>query len=196
MKFSWLHNKESQRYSKINTYLNISNIAITSISATTITSTNSLKDIPIEITNVITITFSALLIVSTVINSIQQAFNYEKIAENHRTASFKYLGLANNIKRIIALDKDNKKCSMDFFKLSSNDYDNLLNNSPFISESSYKEYDKLHLTEKSVVIEMKPDIRYSIEQFTGSSTAPIENPNKKREREIQYNMERYAANEK
>jgi len=145
VKYSLLHTQDSQKFSELNTYLNIANIIITAISSISITTTNSVTSISPTVLNASNAIFAIVLGSSTIINSMQQWANYEKQAELHRTASEKYAELANNINSDITLSEieetPNSK-RLDFLKYVTLELNKLLSTSPIITRKTIASYEE------------------------------------------------------
>lgn len=140
-KNSLLHSYDSKYYTKLNTKLNISNIIITAFSSIFITAINSLANVEDNIKQIVVLISCLFLMISSIINTLQQSFNFEKKAETHNTSANKFIALENNIKRLLNLEESIKITSLDFFKLSQIELDNLIESSPEISDLSKKLYD-------------------------------------------------------
>lgn len=182
--YSSLHEKESYKYSSLNSLLNISNILITSISATMITSSNNIKNISPVIVDLIAVIFSGFLLGSTLINSLQQVFNFEKRSESHKTYSVKFMSLGNNIERVILLSEYTSESPIEFFKLCTREYEYLVSNSPDLQETPVQE-GSIELQE---VLTIDEPVDKEIFQ---------EEPNeaqKKLYKKIQYETSRFMAN--
>lgn len=117
IKYAYLYTKKSSYYSRTNTALNMYNILATSIVA------GSVKNPDTEAM------LNTLLIISGIINSIQQVYNFEKLSESYRLAGTNFLALSNKIKRVIDDNSDlNKKIEI------LKEYDNLVETSPSLPE--------------------------------------------------------------
>jgi len=139
LKKTYLHERERMMYSRINTCFNIINILTTCVSAVVMGVLSSIGSVSPSTQSNISIVFGSLLVIPTIINSLQQSFNFEKIAELHKTASYKFLSLSNDIRYNITLEDDKVE---EFFKIFSLEYPHIINNTPDISKRSYDLYDK------------------------------------------------------
>jgi hypothetical protein len=146
MTYSFFHTKDSKKYSKGNTILNVTNIIITGFTGITITSvTNEESDSASRdrYVNILNNVFSILLVISAIINGVQQWANYENKAELHRTASEKYASIGNKIDNFLTISKlENPpyKKRVEFIKNITEEINAILAHSPSISSKTYKKY--------------------------------------------------------
>lgn len=141
VKFSWLHNHESDKYNYYHNLLFIIVAVITSISGTSIVTSNGFfKVFDSDIISIINICFGGIVILSTGFTSFQHMTNYPEVSSQHKIASAKYASLGNNMLKLLALDKESKKTSLDFFTWADAEFTNLQINSPNISRHTEKVY--------------------------------------------------------
>lgn len=147
--YKWMHELECDHLSKINKTMNITNIAIVSISATASIITN---DLEFKGHFAINIIYPIMLYITTVISSLQHFLNYEKLSEKHRTASIRYTALYNNIKRVLSLDENQRQEANTYFEWVNKEYDNIFSSSPDISQTTILKFENTFKTNISFVL--------------------------------------------
>lgn len=143
IKYSWLHLRDSQRYNNLHNYIFYINTVFTSISATSVITSNGLaSDITPETLNVINIIFGIILVFSTMLNAFQHQTNYSELANKHKIASAKFSSLANNMLKLLALDEESKQTSLEYFTWADSEYTELEIQSPNPTTIALKAYAK------------------------------------------------------
>jgi hypothetical protein len=143
VKLAWVHNKDSEKYYHYHNYIFIFNAFITSLSSCSIIMSNSVfGNVAAETTAIINISFGAVLIFSTALNSFQHMTNYSEQSGKHKDACAKYTSLSNNMLKLLALDKATKETSMEFFTWADTEFTNLQINSPNPSDYAVHCYKK------------------------------------------------------
>lgn len=183
----WLHDNEVKRYAFFNNLFNVSSIVITSLSASlsAITGQNTYNR---EFASVIGIINPIMLSVIATFNGIQHFFSLEKIVENHRTVSTKYLNLYNKIKETSLEDDQQSNEIKDFCKFVTTEFENIKNGAPHISTSSIqllKKHNSKLVTYVANTVDSQSEIKIEIED------------NKSKDNEVQidtikkFNLDRY-----
>lgn len=173
-----LHQKASHKYSMYNSICNVVSILITAGSATfnMVINNNELS----ETKTISLIVSGCLLYVSTMINTAQQSFNFEKLAETNRTISSRFVLLGNNIKKFLAIQEVNNQDVIEYFKWVNDEYENIISGSPLINvnldktggpvpENSKSENSKVVRQEPQNKIHDLKDIKYELERFMVNS---------------------------
>lgn len=141
IKYSILHNIDSEKYNNYYNYLFVINAFLTSLSGTSVIMSNALfSDMSPETTSYINISFGILLIFATALSSFQHMTNYSEKSRNHKDASAKFTSLGNNMLKLLALDKASKETSIPFWDWSDREFTNLQIQSPNPSNYAYKIY--------------------------------------------------------
>jgi hypothetical protein len=141
VKLSWIHNRDSHRYSLYNNILFVITTICTSLSATSVITSNSLFiSINTSITNFVNLSFGVLLIFSTALSSFQHTMNYTELSSKHKIGAVKYTALSNNIVKLLILDKKAKEQSTEFFTWIETEFTNLQINTPNPTEYSVSAY--------------------------------------------------------
>ena len=139
----WLHNYDTDRYYHFHNNLFIANVVIVSMSAASVIASNSIfSKFDNVIFNYTNIAFGIVNIISVGISTFQQKTNYSDLSSQHKIASAKYNSLANNMLKLLAMDKATKQTSFEFFTWADTEFTNLQINSPNPSSKSVKEYKK------------------------------------------------------
>lgn len=143
IKYSWLHLRDSQRYNNLHNYIFYINTVFTSISATSVITSNGLaSNITPETINIINIIFGIILVFSTMLNAFQHQTNYSELSNKHKIASAKYSSLANNMLKLLALDEQSKQTSLEYFTWADSEYTELEIQSPNPTTIALKAYNK------------------------------------------------------
>lgn len=143
IKYSWLHLRDSQRYNNLHNYIFYINTIFTSISAASVITSNGLaNNITPETINLINIIFGIILVFSTMLNAFQHQTNYAELSNKHKIASAKYSSLANNMLKLLALDEQSKKTSLEYFTWADSEYTELEIQSPNPTTIALKAYEK------------------------------------------------------
>lgn len=88
VKYSILHNIDSEKYYNYHNYIFIVNAFLTSLSGSSVIMSNALfNNIQQQTSSLINISFGVLLIFSTALSSFQHMTNYAEKSRNHKDAS-------------------------------------------------------------------------------------------------------------
>lgn len=141
VKLSWIHNRDSNRYSLYHNVLFVITTICTSLSATSVITSNSLfNSVNSSVTNFVNLSFGILLIFSTALSSFQHTMNYIDLSSKHKIGAAKYTALANNVVKLLILDKNSKEQSTEFFTWIETEFTNLQINTPNPTEYSISSY--------------------------------------------------------
>jgi hypothetical protein len=184
--YAWLHKEECAMYKVRNKIINITNITITSITATitVITATFTIRSRLAS--DIITVSTAILLYMTAFISGLQHFLDYEKNAENHRTASLRFTNMSNNIKRTLVLDIENAQTLVDYFKWASSEYENIISSSPELFPSSLQKFEKKFGIE--IELQSKIDLTTADTSFDTTVDISKEISNENR---IKYEMDRF-----
>jgi hypothetical protein len=185
--YSWLHTEDSSLFNTRNKIINIANIVVTSLSATTSVVTTSLFSKDIKAVDAVNIFTAVLLYLVSILSSLQHFLEYEKKAENHRTASLRFNSMSNNIKRTLVLDHENQQALLDYYKWVSTEFENIVGSTPVFSSSSIAKF------EKNFGVELKKI--NSTEMIQGEDdSVRINNIGYSEELRMQYEIDRFLVN--
>ena len=120
------------------------------------------------------------------ISGLQHFLDYEKNAENHRTASLRFTNMSNNIKRTLVLDIENAQTLVDYFKWASSEYENIISSSPELFPSSLQKFEKKFGIE--IELQSKIDLTTADTSFDTTVDISKEISNENR---IKYEMDRF-----
>ena len=197
-KYKWLHDEESRRIKHNNKWLNIVNIAITSVTATSTSITSSLSmntsDLYIQIGNIV---YPIALYLTAVINLLQQFFNYEKQAEKHCTFSLRFNALQNNIYRMLTLDIVDRNDISNYFEWVTREYDNMIFNNPSISTHTIKKYEKIFdTTYNDIKLYENDDNIVHNNDISNNNDINLDQNilSDTKKKQLQYELQRYASN--
>ena len=186
---SWLQQFECAKYSLYNKIINITSIVVTSFTATSSVVVNTIDNKTVPIIKVIQTGNVILLYTASMLTALQHFLDYEKKAESHRTSSVRFNNLANNIKRTLVLDTDDKKILEDYYKFALNEYDTISGSSPDISFKSLNSF------KKSFGVELKTldNVVLSSDPIYIRSDSIISKTDSKEE-SIRYEIDRFLVN--
>lgn len=198
--YKWMHELQMKNILNKHKKINILTISIVSLSATASTITNN----DAIVTNnqyivTLNLIYSILFYFTAFLNSLQQFLNYQKIAEQHRTAALRYNALHNNIKRMLVLDKENRHDAREYFNWANKEFDNINLNSPDISEQSINEFNKNFRDSNTNKDKDTYSIKsgYSINNDSNDIEKRIESDGKDdvgRKKMFQYEFDRFMVN--
>ena len=184
--YSWLHNEDCAVFDARNKVINIANIIVTSLTATTSVVTTTLINKDTTTINVINISTAVLLYFVSILGSLQHFLEYEKKAENHRTASLRFNSMANSIKRTLVLETDDPQAILDYYKWVSSEFENLIGSTPAFSSASMSKF------EKSFGVELKPINNVSV--MDTENSVRMTNIQQSEELRMQYEIDRFMVN--
>jgi hypothetical protein len=184
--YSWLHNEDCAVFDSRNKIINIANIIVTSLTATTSVVTTTLMNKDTSTINAINIGTAVLLYFVSILGSLQHFLEYEKKAENHRTASLRFNSMANSIKRTLVLESDDPQTILDYYKWVSTEFENIIGSTPSFSSASTAKF------EKSFGVELKPINSVSV--MDTENSIRMNTIQESEELRMQYEMDRFLVN--
>lgn len=138
--YKWMHENQCRTLNRRYKMFNIINIFIVSFTATfTTVKDNVNTDSPIHSVEFIT---PGLLYFSAVITSLQQFLNFQKEAEKNRNSAIKYTELYYNIKRTLALERNQRQQIKSYYNWVNKEYDNIFSSAPDVEQYSVKDFEK------------------------------------------------------
>lgn len=182
VKYSILHNIDSEKYYNFYNYIFMINAFLTSLSGCSVIMSNALfNNLEQETSSLINISFGVLLIFSTGLSSFQHMTNYAEKSRNHKEASAKFTSLGNNMLKLLALDKATKETSIENFTWCDAEFTNLQIISPNPSNHAYKCYKKDNPPElfEIKIVEVNKEVE-SNNQIKINAKETIQDFNKKR----------------
>ncbi len=136
--YRWLHEKCQIKYEKINFYLTIPSIVVSTLAGSATIASPSIFNEPTQKTA------GAILGISTIacgiLTTINQYMKTSQLSESHRLAAIAYGKLHRVIASELALRRDQRVNAMDFLKVVRSEQDRLQETTPNILDSVIQEF--------------------------------------------------------
>ena len=164
--YQWMHSRGYNIYSRKNALFTIPVIIISTITGTANFAQERFSD---DIKNYVVISIGTLSIIAGIITTIYQFLKIAELNEGHRVASLSWGKFYRNIKTELTrhpLDRMNPK---ELIKMSSNEYDRLVELSPFMPVSIIQEFNskfkkKVDLTKPEICDELNTTNVFQIDE--------------------------------
>ena len=134
--FSWLHNQSSQYYQKINTYLALPIIILSTLSGAISASSTSI----FVNQTAASLGIGGLSLFVGALSTIQSYFGFAKRAENHRICGITYSKLYHFITIEMALPRKERMKARDLLKIVRDQTSRLLETAPPIPDHIIKQF--------------------------------------------------------
>lgn len=168
--YSWMHNRANRYYNNFHTYLNTTQIALAGVAAFG-------TFVNVECNSYLSWTLGGLAAGSAIFSSFISFNKFEEKHIQHKNASAKFKGFADDIRYHLALSRENRQNCNEFIKDCKEVYDSLISLSPPIPESIEKKYKikfgKYNISHPEIVDNL---VHIKIE---GNPTPPDNNDNPK-----------------
>ena len=162
----WLHSKSQDLYDRINFFLTIPSIVISTVSGTaTIGLPGLLTDG--ASTRVITVAVGVLTLTSGLLTSLNQYMKTSQLSESHRSASVSYGKLHRVISTELALRRDQRISALEFLKTIRAEQDRLHDTCPSIVDSVIAKFRKEFDSNKELE---KPEIAGDLDHVSINRT--------------------------
>lgn len=139
MCFRWLHARSCAKYNYWNIWFTL---PIIIISTTTGTANFSQDKIASQYRDYAAMTIGFFNIVAAILTTVHKFFKVTELSESHRLSSISWDKFYRKIKVQLAQDPDNREDPKNFILVCQNEYDNLIDSSPYIEQDIVKEFHK------------------------------------------------------
>jgi len=134
--FSWLHSKSEKRFSKLNTYISIPVIVLSTIAGSASIGSKSLFN-GSEAGNVC---IGLVSLSVGLMNTVSSFFSWAKRSESHRIAAITYQKIYRFILIELALPRSERMAARDMLKIVRDQCDRMQETSPQVPEFVIKEF--------------------------------------------------------
>jgi hypothetical protein len=136
-----LHDWSQKRYHKLNLGLSIPVILLTTLTGSANLSVSSIAGDDKENQKVSNLVIGGISIIAGILSTVSNFLRYAPSMEAHRIASLSWGKLNRAISVELALDRNDRKDSMDFLKVCRAEIDRLIEQSPSIPEPVLKRFE-------------------------------------------------------
>lgn len=168
--FQWLHSKSEKRYTKLNTYLSLPVILLSTLAgAGSIGSQSLFSD-----SRAASIGIGAISLAVASMNTISGFFSWAKRSESHRIAAITYGKIYRFILIELALPRDERMTPKDMLKVVRDQCDRMNETSPQIPDTIINEFKENFATNTPHV--KKPEITNGLDPILvhgSDSTTPL-----------------------
>ena len=140
--YQWMHSKSRDIYSKKNALFTIPVIIISTITGTANFAQDRFSD---DIKNYVVISIGTLSIIAGIITTVSQFLKIAELNEGHRVSSLSWGKFYRTIKTELTRHPLDRMPPLEMIKISRDEFDRLVELSPFIPNSVIKEFNtKFH----------------------------------------------------
>lgn len=150
--YQWMHSRGYNIYSRKNALFTIPVIIISTITGTANFAQERFSD---DIKNYVVISIGTLSIIAGIITTIYQFLKIAELNEGHRVASLSWGKFYRNIKTELTRHPFDRMAPKELIKISRDEYDRLVELSPFMPNNIIGEFNKKFKNNKSLT---KPEI--------------------------------------
>lgn len=169
--YQWMHNKSREMYQKKNAYYTIPVIIISTITGT---ANFAQERFPQEYKQYIIMSIGTLSIIAGIITTIYQFLKISEINEGHRTAMLSWGKFHRNLESELTRHPLDRTKASELIKISKDEYDNLVEISPFIPKKILKEFNNKFKKNNNLT---KPEIGNIINSVDIFNMSPDERTN-------------------
>jgi len=137
--YKWLHMRAHMSYSGKQAWFTIPAIILSTVSGT---ASFAQESIPTEYQSMATMMIGTINISVGILTTIQQYLKISELNESHRISSIGWDKFARNIRIELAKTPDERMAAGDFLKYSRDEFDKLMEISPFVPDSVIDEFAK------------------------------------------------------
>ena len=137
-----LHDWSQKKYHKLNLGLSIPVILLTTLTGSANLSVSSVTGDDKDNQKISNLVIGGISIVAGILSTVSNFLRYAPSMEAHRIASLSWGKLQRTISVELALDRNDRKDSMDFLKVCRAEIDRLIEQSPSIPESVLKRFEQ------------------------------------------------------
>ena len=137
--YLWMHNRSREIYQRRNAFYTIPVIIISTITGTANFAQDRFSD---DIKQYVVITIGTLSIIAGIITTIYQFLKISEINEGHRVASLSWGKFHRNIESELTRHPLDRTDASEMIKVSKEEYNRLVEISPFIPKKVLKEFNK------------------------------------------------------
>lgn len=164
--YQWMHSKGYNVYSKKNALFTIPVIIISTITGTANFAQERFSD---DIKNYVVISIGSLSIIAGIITTIYQFLKIAELNEGHRVAALSWGKFYRNIKTELTRHPLDRMSPKELIKISRDEYDRLVELSPFIPLSIINEFNskfkrKIDLTKPEICDELNTTDVFKLDQ--------------------------------
>lgn len=135
--YQWLHNRSEKKYSRLNNYLALPTICISTIAGSASMASSQFGDFKIS-----SLGIGALSIIVGIISTINSYFAFAKRAENHRISALNYSKLYLFVSIELSLPREKRMRPKDFIKVIREQVERLNEISPLVPDDIIAEFRK------------------------------------------------------
>jgi hypothetical protein len=154
--YSAFYFKKSNRYSTVNTILNIINISFTTITGILSTYTATVSQQETMHINYIS---SFMLYSSACINSVQQFLNLEALSEKRKTTAMRFLAMSNNIVKYLYTDTTMDR--REYMKWVLTEYETMLSQESLVANKLVVDRERTAVVDSARVPDIDIDVAVS-----------------------------------
>lgn len=154
--YQWMHNRSREIYQRKNAYYTIPVIIISTLTGTANFAQERFSE---EVREYVVITIGSLSIIAGIITTIYQFLKISEINEGHRVALLSWGKFHRNLESELTRHPLDRTNASELIKISKEEYNRLVEISPFIPKSVLKEFNKKFKNNKSLT---KPEIGNTI----------------------------------
>lgn len=152
--YQWMHSKSHDIYSRKNALFTIPVIIISTITGTANFAQDRFSE---EVRNYVVISIGTLSIIAGIISTINQFLKIAELNESHRVASLSWGKFYRNIKTELTRHPLDRTPPFEMIKFSRDEYDRLVELSPFMPVSVIKEFNS-KFNKNNTIDLTKPEI--------------------------------------
>lgn len=135
--YQWMHNRSHDIYSRKNALFTIPVIIISTITGTANFAQDRFSD---DIKNYVVISIGTLSIIAGIITTVSQFLKIAELNEGHRVSSLSWGKFYRTIKTELTRHPLDRMSPLDMIKISRDEYDRLVELSPFMPNKVIKEF--------------------------------------------------------
>jgi hypothetical protein len=133
--YNWLHTRCEKRYSRLNNYISLPTIGLSTLAGSASIASNQFGD-----SKYIPLGIGALSIIVGIISTINSYFSWAKRAENHRISALNYSKLYLFISIELSLPREKRMNPRDFIKVIREQIERLGEISPPVADDIIKDF--------------------------------------------------------
>jgi hypothetical protein len=137
--YKWLHMRAHMSYSRKQAWFTIPAIILSTVSGT---ASFAQESIPVKYQSLATMMVGTINISVGILTTIQQYLKISELNESHRISSIGWDKFARNIRIELAKTPDERMSAGDFLKFSRDEFDKLMEISPFVPDLVIDEFKK------------------------------------------------------
>lgn len=135
--YKWLHSRSNAFFTKINAWITIPIIILSTLTGTANFAFNRYPD---EIKSIASLIIGSLSLFTGILSTIQQFLQIRELNESHRMSAILWDKFYRNIKVELAKSPDERINAYHMLKICKEEYDRLMETSPIIKQRIIKEF--------------------------------------------------------